>query len=98
MQRVAGVGGDVPSLVRTATSGRPVVAIDGCRLACARACLARHGVEPDLHVQLAEHGVSKRMGADPDPVETAELANDLVATIIDRWPTGLPPDSHREIS
>jgi uncharacterized metal-binding protein len=29
MSCIAGVGGDVPRLVRTATSGRPVVALDG---------------------------------------------------------------------
>lgn len=98
MSCIAGVGGDVPSLVRTATSGRPVVAIDGCRLACARACLARHGVTPDLHLQLAERGVRKRMGQDPDPVEADELADDLAATIVDRWPTGAVPASRRKIS
>lgn len=32
MSCIAGVGGDVPSLVRTATSGRPVIALDGCVL------------------------------------------------------------------
>lgn len=98
MSCIAGVGGDVPSLVRTATSGRPVVAIDGCRLACARACLARHGVAPDLHLQLAERGVRKRRGQDPDPVEADELAHDLTATIVDRWPTEAVPASRRKIS
>jgi uncharacterized metal-binding protein len=69
MSCIAGVGGDVPSLVRTATSGRPIVAIDGCRLRCVEACLRRHGVEADLHVDLAEHGVKKRKHADPDPAQ-----------------------------
>ena len=46
MSCIAGVGGDVPSLVKLAKSGRPVVAIDGCKLHCARSCLSRHGVEP----------------------------------------------------
>ena len=33
MSCIAGVGGDVPSLVKTATSGRAIVALDGCALA-----------------------------------------------------------------
>lgn len=71
MSCIAGVGGDVPSLVKLAKSGRPVAVIDGCPLVCARSCLARHGVEPDMHWQLGEHGVRKRYhaGFDPDQAE-----------------------------
>lgn len=60
MSCIAGVGGDVPSLVRIAKSGRPVIAIDGCALHCARGCLARHGVEPAMHLTLTELGIKKR--------------------------------------
>ena len=77
MSCIAGVGGDVPSLVKLAKSGRPVVAIDGCPLECARNCLARHGVTPDLHWQLAEHGVRKRYHAAYDPDHAAALAQEV---------------------
>jgi uncharacterized metal-binding protein len=77
MSCIAGVGGDVPSLVKLAKSGRPVVAIDGCPLECARNCLARHGVTPDLHFQLAEHGVRKRYHMQFDPAEAALLAREV---------------------
>ena len=77
MSCIAGVGGDVPSLVKLATSGRPVVAVDGCPLECVRNCLARHGVAPDLHVQLAEHGVRKRYHMQFDPAEAAVLAREV---------------------
>lgn len=87
MSCIAGVGGDVPSLVRVATSGRPIVAIDGCRLRCARACLARHDVEPDVQVVLAEHGVAKRRHTGPDPAEAHELTQQVAAQIRDRWPS-----------
>jgi uncharacterized metal-binding protein len=79
MSCIAGVGGDVPSLVKLATSGRPVVAVDGCPLACARNCLARHGVVPDRHWQLAEHGVKKRYHMQFDPIDAAELARQVAA-------------------
>ena len=77
MSCIAGVGGDVPSLVKLAKSGRPVVAVDGCPLECVRNCLARHGVTPDLHVQLAEHGVRKRYHMQFDPVEAAAVAREV---------------------
>ena len=41
MSCIAGVGGDVASLVRTARSGRPIIALDGCPLNCVQGCLTR---------------------------------------------------------
>jgi uncharacterized metal-binding protein len=81
MSCIAGVGGDVPSLVRVATSGRPIVAIDGCKLRCVAACLRRHGVTADLDVDLSEHGVKKRRHVDHDPDEAGRLARELTVRI-----------------
>lgn len=64
MSCIAGVGGDVDSLVKVATSGRPIVALDGCPLQCVRNCLKRHGVEPTLHYTLSELGIRKRYHAE----------------------------------
>jgi len=79
MSCICGVGGDVPSLVAKATSGRPVVAIDGCNLACAKRCLERHGVSPVRYYQLSDYGVAKEQKADFDPRD-AEEAVALVAS------------------
>ena len=79
MSCIAGVGGDVPSLVKLAKSGRPVAVIDGCPLECARHCLARHGVTPTVHFQLGEFGVRKRYHARFDPVEADALAERIGA-------------------
>lgn len=73
MSCIAGVGGDVPSLVRTAQSGRPVVVLDGCALACAKNCLARHGIAPTQYHQLQQYGVKKRYHADFDPAQAEEV-------------------------
>lgn len=73
MSCIAGVGGDVPKLVRLATSGRPIVALDGCPLACVRSSLARHGVAPARHYQLHQYGVKKRTHQDFDPAQAAEV-------------------------
>lgn len=62
MSCIAGVGGDVPPLVKKACSGRPILALDGCHLHCVRGCLARHGVIPAYALTLTEYGLRKRYG------------------------------------
>lgn len=59
MSCIAGVGGDVASLVKTAKSDRVIIALDGCPLACARACLARQGVQPSVHFELSDYNIKK---------------------------------------
>ncbi|GAA1828619.1 putative zinc-binding protein [Actinomadura chokoriensis] len=85
MSCIAGVGGDVKSLVRKATGGRRIIAIDGCALECARHCLDRHGVAPDVHHRLSDDGVRKRLGEDFDPDQAAEV----LATLLKRVETEL---------
>ncbi|KAA6449695.1 putative zinc-binding protein [Bacillus swezeyi] len=68
MSCIAGVGGDVKPLVKTAKSGRDIIAIDGCPLCCCKSCLAKHGVQPKHHFVLSDFDVPKKKGADPDPV------------------------------
>lgn len=60
MSCIAGVGGGVKPLVRTAKSGRPIIALDGCALRCVEHCLARHGVVAGRHYILSEFGVEKK--------------------------------------
>jgi uncharacterized metal-binding protein len=81
MSCIAGVGGDVPSLVKLATSGRPVIAIDGCPLRCVRNCLARHGVEPRMDVVLTDHGVKKRFHAEFDENEAVAVYRKVVQAL-----------------
>lgn len=81
MSCIAGVGGDVGPLVRLAKSGRPIVAIDGCALGCARASLARHDITPAVHVDLSTRGVRKRMLADPDAADVARIFCELEAPV-----------------
>jgi uncharacterized metal-binding protein len=85
MSCIAGVGGDVPSLVRIARSGRPIIAIDGCALSCVRSALARHGIAPELPVLLSEQGVRKRYRTDFDPAQAEQVFAELSARIAARW-------------
>lgn len=84
---IAGVGGDVGPLVRVATSGRPIVALDGCALACARHSLARQGVEPTVHHVLTDWGLVKRQHDDFTPEQAAAALERVAATL----PTARPP-------
>ncbi len=73
MSCIAGVGGDVPHLLKPAKSGRPIIALDGCPLVCVQSCLARHGIAPSRHYQLYHYGVKKRNHADFDPTQAQAL-------------------------
>jgi uncharacterized metal-binding protein len=69
MSCIAGVGGGVIGLVRTAQAGRPILALDGCVLHCVRACLAQAGVQADAHLTLSDYGVATRRHADFDQAQ-----------------------------
>ena len=84
MSCIAGVGGDVASLVKTAKSGRPIIALDGCALQCVRNCLRRHGVSPTLHYTLSNFGVRKKYHAEFD----RDDATRILATIRHDLSTG----------
>ena len=77
MSCIAGVGGGVKPLVRTAQcaaeSGRPILAIDGCVLGCVQASLQRVGVQASLTLRLHEQGVRKVQHGDFDPRQAEAL-------------------------
>ncbi|MFZ1469357.1 MAG: putative zinc-binding protein [Paracoccaceae bacterium] len=79
MSCIAGVGGDVPKLVRLAKSGRRIIGIDGCALACVRNCLARHYVKPTEYHLLSDNGVKKRYQTDFDPDEAERVLAEITA-------------------
>lgn len=64
MSCISGVGGGVNSLVKLARSGRPILALDGCNLACVKACLEQANVMPTMHIILNQEGAKKRLHTD----------------------------------
>lgn len=73
MSCIAGVGGNVKKLLRTALAGRKIIVIDGCPLACAKACLNNHAVQPDVHIELTKLGVAKKQHVDFDLIQANEI-------------------------
>ena len=100
MSCIAGVGGDVPHLMKIAHSGRPIIALDGCPLVCVHSSLARHGIAPARHYQLQQYGVKKRKHEDFDAEQAAmvlaRVQADLVAEPLGTAPLGTPACASRE--
>jgi uncharacterized metal-binding protein len=89
MSCISGVGGNVPHLVNIARSGRPILALDGCPLACTMHCLSERGVTADYHFQLHEYGVKKRYHADFDKEHADRIASEVAQQALrlrDNWP------------
>ncbi len=74
MSCISGVGGGVPSLQKLAQSGRPILALDGCALACVKACLAQASITATVHLILNQEGARKRFHVDAQPEERALIA------------------------
>ena len=81
MSCIAGVGGDVASLVKTAHSGRPIIALDGCALVCVKSSLERHGITATRHYQLQQYGVRKRQHEDFDPAQAQQVLEQVVGDL-----------------
>jgi uncharacterized metal-binding protein len=84
MSCIAGVGGNVKKLVKTALSGRKIIVIDGCPLACSKACLSNHGIQPDMHIELTRMGVSKIQHEDFNKEQAANILIELKRTIFNQ--------------
>lgn len=73
MSCIAGVGGDVRSLVNVAKSGRQIIALDGCALKCVEHCLQRHSVVADRHYVMSDLGVDKKYHQDFDSEQAKSI-------------------------
>jgi uncharacterized metal-binding protein len=97
MSCIAGVGGNVKPLVRTAKSGRPIIALDGCPLQCAAKILKRHGLHADKHYDLSKMGVKKKQHEDFAPAQAAQMLQQIVKelshAVTPASPTLLAPEA-----
>jgi uncharacterized metal-binding protein len=84
MSCIAGVGAGVKPLVRTAQTGRAILALDGCPLQCVRHALAQQGVQPTVHVDFSDHRISKDLHRLPSNDETETTWNAVVLPALAR--------------
>ncbi len=73
MSCIAGVGGDVGSLVRTAKNSEFIISIDGCPLKCCQACLAKHQLKADMPIVLSDYKIEKRLHQDFSQEDAEQL-------------------------
>ncbi len=92
MSCIAGVGGGVKPLLRTARSGRPIIAIDGCPLHCARHCLQQAGVEPTLHIDLSQAGIKKQQHQDFSALEIQQVWDQVLLPTLTALPCEAIPE------
>lgn len=59
MSCISGVIGKVPQIVQIATSGRPIIAIDGCSMGCTKSCLDACKIKADHYFDLSQFGIEK---------------------------------------
>ncbi|KAA3608853.1 MAG: zinc-binding protein [Calditrichaeota bacterium] len=78
MSCIAGVGGDVKPLVKTAKSGRDIIALDGCPLDCVKKTLARHNIKTTHHFRLNEYGVKKVQHGDFEPDDVDRITKIVI--------------------
>lgn len=78
MSCIAGVGGNVPKLVKTAQAGRPIIALDGCPLQCCEGCLKQHDIKADHHITLSEYGLLKNVKEEFDPDEAEHILEQVI--------------------
>lgn len=60
MSCVAGVVANIEPLVTLARSGRPIIALDGCQLACTKTCLEQSDINIDHYFTISDLGFDKR--------------------------------------
>lgn len=66
MSCIAGIGGSVPSIVKTAKQASEIIAIDGCQLHCVKSTLSQKGIPITKHIDLSTLGIKKNKTTDED--------------------------------
>ena len=87
MSCIAGVGGDVPGLVQIARSGRPIIGLDGCALACVKNCLAERNLVANHYFRLDDLGLERHKGRDAEASDVKQALEWVVKALgIPAWP------------
>lgn len=63
---LAGVGGHIKGMVKSAKEASLMIAIDGCPVQCAAKTLQHADIEPAIQVIVTELGIEKSPDLDPD--------------------------------
>jgi len=70
---LAGIGGGIQGFVQSARDAASIVAIDGCEVGCAKACLEKAGVPVFGHLCLTDLDIKKNKNFDLPAEEVARV-------------------------
>ncbi|MEM2944564.1 MAG: putative zinc-binding protein [Methanomassiliicoccales archaeon] len=59
MACIAGIGGHVSGIVKSAENAEFTIVVDGCQLACGKKSFEHHGLVPTKHVVITDLGIKK---------------------------------------
>lgn len=92
MTCIAGVGADLPAFVKEAKSGRAIIALDGCPLACVKHSLARHGVEADHYYEFSKYGVRRKKHKNYSESDADQITDEINAELSEKYSSGRGPE------
>lgn len=72
MYCLAGIGGQVPGIIKTTQEAEKILAIDGCPLDCTKLCLEEAGIAEFEHMKVTDLGLEK--GKSPVTDENISVA------------------------
>jgi uncharacterized metal-binding protein len=75
------VGNTEKQMVRKALSGRKLIVLDGCSLACAKTCMDIHSIEPNEYFELSRFGVKTKEHQVFNIEEANEVFNKIEAIV-----------------
>ncbi len=78
---LAGIGGHVSGMIESTKTGKMVVAIDGCPVACAQKTLEHAGFKIHEYVQVTDLGIEKNHNFDLNPSEVGKVTTYLTSRI-----------------
>jgi uncharacterized metal-binding protein len=83
MSCISGVIGKVAPIQAIAHSGRPIIAIDGCNLACTKSCLDACDLKADHYFDISDLGFDKRDKWDDSLTENSIALTTIYAKLHD---------------
>lgn len=80
---LAGIGGQLSGFVQSARDVPKMVAIDGCSIGCAKACLDNARASAKTYLVLTDLGIEKNKDLEPNPEDVAKVKDAVRKALAD---------------
>jgi uncharacterized metal-binding protein len=96
MYCLAGIGGALNSFVQSAKDVEEMIVIDGCDIACGRACLEKAGIPVKKHVIVTQLDIKKNSDLTLNPDDTAAMKHAVKLSF--KYPVKFSFNSPKQLS